>query len=73
MATLVTAENIRGVYYTGARDVVAPRGRMILELGYDQVESVSRMAERDGWAVAGERQDLQGITRVLTLTPRRRV
>ncbi|HTI37275.1 MAG TPA: peptide chain release factor N(5)-glutamine methyltransferase [Vicinamibacterales bacterium] len=57
----------------GARDVVAPRGRMILELGYDQVESVSRMAERDGWAVVGERQDLQGITRVLTLTPRRRV
>jgi release factor glutamine methyltransferase len=51
----------------GATDAVTADGRMILELGYDQLETVSGMAEDKGWRVVSVRNDLQDIPRVLAL------
>jgi release factor glutamine methyltransferase len=51
---------------------LAPRGRMILELGYDQLDRVCAMAGRRNWQVVSVREDLQGIPRVLTLAAGRR-
>jgi release factor glutamine methyltransferase len=41
--------------------------RLILEIGYGQLESARRQAEAAGWLFAGARDDYAGIPRVLTL------
>ena len=46
---------------------LAPGGRLILEVGYDQDGRVEEIASRGGWRLAGTRQDLQGITRTLVV------
>ncbi|HEX5474568.1 MAG TPA: peptide chain release factor N(5)-glutamine methyltransferase [Vicinamibacterales bacterium] len=58
--------------YRGLLDLasgVADGGRMILELGYDQLEPVTTSATAHGWTVVSVRHDLQGIPRVLALAP----
>jgi release factor glutamine methyltransferase len=44
-------------------------GRLIVELGYDQRDRVTELAGLHGWRVLKTRDDLQGIARVLVLTP----
>jgi release factor glutamine methyltransferase len=51
------------------RGALAPGGRMIVELGYDQAAPVKALARDAGWEVASVRRDLQGIERAMTLTP----
>ncbi len=41
------------------------KGRLIVEVGYDQADAVTRLAWVAGWRLIRERQDLQGITRAL--------
>jgi release factor glutamine methyltransferase len=48
---------------------IGPKGRMILELGYDQAPRVAALARDAGWEVEAVRRDLQGIERALTLGP----
>ena len=47
-------------------------GRLIVELGYDQRDRVAELAGRLGLRVVKERDDLQGIPRVLVLNPEAR-
>jgi len=56
-----------------AAGVLSPAGRMIVELGYDQIERVSELSERQGWRVVSSRNDLQEIPRVLALAAARSV
>lgn len=44
---------------------LAARGRLIVEVGYDQDGPVADIASRGGWRLAAARQDLQGVTRTL--------
>jgi len=44
---------------------LAPDGRLLLEVGYDQDGRVADLASGQGWQLASARQDLQGITRAL--------
>ena len=52
---------------------LSPTGRLIVELGYDQIERVSELSQRHGWQVVSSRNDLQDIPRVLTLAAARSV
>ncbi len=51
--------------FPSAAKRLAPGGRLIVEVGYDQDEQVARTAARDGWRLSHVRQDLQAITRTL--------
>ena len=44
---------------------LAPGGRLIVEVGYDQDGRLADLALPQGWTLTGSRQDLQGITRTL--------
>lgn len=44
---------------------LAPGGKLVVEVGYDQDGRVADLAAGIGWRLAGTRQDLQGITRTL--------
>jgi release factor glutamine methyltransferase len=54
-------------------EALSPTGRLIVELGYDQIERVSELSQRHGWQVVSFRNDLQDIPRVLTLAAARSV
>jgi release factor glutamine methyltransferase len=51
----------------GALRHLQPHGTLYLELGAGQLDAVSAMARRVGWAVSGSWKDLSGIDRVLAL------
>ena len=44
---------------------LAPGGKLMVEVGYDQDPAVGDLAARVGWRLAGAPTDLQGITRTL--------
>jgi release factor glutamine methyltransferase len=50
-----------------ARWVLAPGGRVVIELGFGQAESVRTLAERAGFSVERVDDDVNGIARVMTL------
>jgi release factor glutamine methyltransferase len=50
-----------------ARSVLAPGGRLVIELGFGQADAVRTIAEHDGFAVVRLDQDVNGIARVMTL------
>jgi release factor glutamine methyltransferase len=49
---------------------LAPGGRLIVEVGYDQDDRVAAIAARHGWTLSHVRQDLQAITRTLIFVGR---
>ncbi|MGU3537448.1 peptide chain release factor N(5)-glutamine methyltransferase [Methylobacterium sp. A54F] len=49
--------------------LVAPGGRLILEIGYDQAEAVDRLGRAAGWGPAERVRDLAGNPRVLAFGP----
>jgi release factor glutamine methyltransferase len=51
----------------GAREVLAPGGRIVVELGFGQADAVRAIAERAGLAVERVEADVNGIARVMTL------
>lgn len=51
--------------FPSAATRLAPGGRLIVEVGYDQDDRVAGIASRDGWKLSHVRQDLQSITRTL--------
>ena len=51
--------------FPSAAPRLAPGGRLIVEVGYDQDDRVARIASRHGWTLSHVRQDLQSITRTL--------
>lgn len=50
--------------FEDARRVLRPRGRLVVELGFDSLEAVSQIA--DGWKDIEVRDDLAGIPRVFS-------
>jgi release factor glutamine methyltransferase len=54
--------------FPSAAKRLAPGGRLIVEVGYDQDARVAQIASRDGWTLSHVRQDLQAITRTLVFT-----
>jgi release factor glutamine methyltransferase len=48
-----------------AGGVLRPDGRLIVELGWGSADSVSRMAEKNGWALEETRKDLAGTDRCM--------
>ena len=50
---------------------LAPGGRLIVEVGYDQDDRVAAIGARYGWTLSHVRQDLQAITRTLIFVRRR--
>jgi release factor glutamine methyltransferase len=52
-----------------ARTVIAPSGRLIVELGYNQAAEVAAIGRDLGWEAETVRRDLQGIERAMTLKP----
>ncbi len=50
-----------------ARAVLAPGGRIVIELGFGQAEAVRTLAEQAGFSVERLDQDGNGIARVMTL------
>jgi release factor glutamine methyltransferase len=48
-----------------AAESLAPRGLLMIEVGYDQDDRLAELAAGQGWRLAGTRPDLQGITRTL--------
>jgi release factor glutamine methyltransferase len=51
----------------GALRHLLPHGTLYLELGSGQLDAVSTLARRCGWAVSGSWKDLSGIDRVVAL------
>lgn len=49
--------------------LLAPRGALVLEIGYDQGEALTALAREAGFAGARVGRDLAGHERVVTLTP----
>jgi release factor glutamine methyltransferase len=54
--------------FAKAPDHLADQGRLVVEFGFGQSESVVRLAETGGWRVIRVRKDLQGIPRTLVLS-----
>jgi release factor glutamine methyltransferase len=54
--------------FPAAATRLAPGGRLIVEVGYDQDDRVAQVASLDGWTLSHVRQDLQSITRTLIFT-----
>ena len=54
--------------FPSAAPRLAPGGRLIVEVGYDQDDRVAAIAARHGWSLSHVRQDLQSITRTLIFT-----
>lgn len=52
-----------------AGPVLAPGGRMVLEVGMDQVERVCASAEQNGLRVVHVGRDLAGLDRIIVLEP----
>ncbi len=50
-----------------ARAVLAPGGRIVIELGFGQAEAVRTLAEQSGFVVERVDEDFHGIARVMTL------
>lgn len=50
-----------------ARAVLAPGGRIVIELGFGQAEAVGTLAEQSGFVVERVEQDCNGIARVMIL------
>jgi release factor glutamine methyltransferase len=50
-----------------ARAVLAPGGRIVIELGFGQAGAVRTLAEQSGFVVERVDQDFNGIARVMTL------
>jgi release factor glutamine methyltransferase len=50
-----------------ARSVLAPDGRVVIELGFGQADPVRTLAERAGFVVERVDDDVNGIARVMTL------
>ena len=48
-----------------ARQYLAPDGRVVLEIGYDQLDSVSDLAVATGWKIMQTAQDLVGQDRAI--------
>lgn len=48
-----------------AGGVLRPEGKLIVELGWGAADSISRMAERNGWALEDTRKDLAGTDRCM--------
>jgi len=57
--------SVFGKLFPSAATRLAPGGRLIVEVGYDQDDRVARIASRHGWRLSHVRQDLQSITRTL--------
>jgi release factor glutamine methyltransferase len=51
----------------GALGYLLPHGTLYLELGAGQLDPVSALARRCGWAISGSWKDLSGIDRILAL------
>jgi release factor glutamine methyltransferase len=50
-----------------ARSVLAPGGRIVIELGFGQADAVRSLAEEAGFGVERLDDDVNGIARVMTL------
>jgi release factor glutamine methyltransferase len=46
--------------------VLAPGGRLVLELGFNNAEAVTRIVRQAGFGMLGVQSDFQGIDRILT-------
>jgi methylase of polypeptide subunit release factors len=46
---------------------IKPGGHMLMEIGFDQGEAVTRLANDSAWTFGEIRPDLQGIPRILIL------
>ncbi|MGI9402875.1 MAG: peptide chain release factor N(5)-glutamine methyltransferase [Rhizobiaceae bacterium] len=51
--------------FVQARKHLRPYGRLYLEVGFDQLESCSRLALDAGWSVVQEKEDYAGLPRIL--------
>ncbi len=49
--------------------MLEPGGSLLLEIGAGQEEALARMAEKSGWGLAADHQDLAGIPRCLVFSP----
>ena len=48
-------------------EFVKPGGHLLMEIGFDQGETVERLIDRSSWKFLDIRKDLQGIPRILSL------
>lgn len=55
----------------GAAAHLVPGGFLALEIGYDQLDAVTRLAGRGGWRLEEARRDLGGRDRAVLLRPQR--
>ena len=46
---------------------IKPGGHMLMEIGFDQGEAVTRLIDGSAWALREIRPDLQGIPRIVVL------
>ena len=60
--------SVFGKLFPSAATRLAPGGRLIVEVGYDQDDRVAAIGARYGWTLSHVRQDLQAITRTLIFT-----
>ena len=63
-----------GMYYykkivRAAKEKINPRGKLLLEIGYEQKEMVESLLEESGWKDISTKKDLQGIYRVTQACP----
>jgi release factor glutamine methyltransferase len=50
-----------------APDFLKPNGHLLMEIGFDQGEAVTRLVEETSWQLIEIRPDLQGIPRIVVL------
>ena len=50
-----------------APSVMRPRGHLVVELGYSQIEAMTKLIDPGVWELIEVTNDLQGIPRILTL------
>lgn len=49
---------------------LAPNGKLLFEIGFDQSEAVEKLIDRDSWTLLDIHKDLQGIPRTVALEKR---
>jgi release factor glutamine methyltransferase len=62
-----TGLEVIGRLFAQAPARLAPGGRLVVEFGFGQSDSVSNLARKAGWNIERIREDLQGIPRTIVL------
>lgn len=62
-----TGLEVIGRLFAQAPARLAPGGRLVVEFGFGQSDSVSNLARKAGWNIERTREDLQGIPRTIVL------